>query len=143
MSVYHAFAAAAVTDARLRGDGFFEAGRGLQGFLTEQRGDGGSPERGAGTHRGRARALGQRAARTGRRRRGAGGARVDRPRALTVEVSVPIVAELLRHVTRVRGRSADGQANRRLGRAARRDRRGSPRRRGPATEEGAPRLARG
>lgn len=44
MSVYHAFAAAAVTDARLRGDGFFEAGRGLQGFLTEQRGDGGSPE---------------------------------------------------------------------------------------------------
>lgn len=44
MSVYHAFAAAAVTDARLRDDEFFEAGRGLQGFLAEQLGDGGSPE---------------------------------------------------------------------------------------------------
>jgi AcrR family transcriptional regulator len=40
MSVYHAFAGAAVTDARLRGDEFFEAGRGLQDFLAEQLGGG-------------------------------------------------------------------------------------------------------
>lgn len=44
MSVYHAFAAAGVTDARLRGDEFFEAGRGLQGFLAEQLDDDVTPE---------------------------------------------------------------------------------------------------
>lgn len=44
MRVYHAFAAAGVTDARLRGDEFFEAGRGLQDFLAAQLDDGASPE---------------------------------------------------------------------------------------------------
>jgi TetR/AcrR family transcriptional regulator, transcriptional repressor of bet genes len=44
MSVFHAFAAAGVTDARLRGDEFFEAGRGLQDFLAEQLADGPSPQ---------------------------------------------------------------------------------------------------
>jgi TetR/AcrR family transcriptional regulator, transcriptional repressor of bet genes len=43
MSVYHAFAAAGVTDARLRGDEYFEAGRGLKNFLAEQLADGASP----------------------------------------------------------------------------------------------------
>ena len=44
MRVYHSFAAAAVTDARLRGEEFFEAERGLHAFLAEQLSDGGSPE---------------------------------------------------------------------------------------------------